>query len=199
MVGTITRSKKICRLPNLPLCRGLWQNFVFKLRVATFQAECAPSTERQSCFILISISSQLLPQRRWKVLHESMFWVLLQHIFYYFKFLLDQGPFCVDTGTLCLRLRMTLPMGFKVRVDSSLHMLFCCLCITIPRIISGCQDQVSNRIPPLWGEHDKNVPTRPGFTTHDIIVYFSCIFRNLNVTTTICVVFNFTEWQLIAR
>ena len=37
-----------------------------------------------------------------------------------------------------------LPMGFKVRVDSSLPKLFCRLCAIIPRVISGCQERASN-------------------------------------------------------
>ena len=35
-------------------------------------------------------------------------------------------------------------MSFKVRVDSLSPALFCCLHITIPRTISGCQDRASN-------------------------------------------------------
>ena len=38
-----------------------------------------------------------------------------------FKFLLDRGPFCGATGTLCFGLWMTLP---KVRVDRSSPVLF---------------------------------------------------------------------------
>ena len=34
--------------------------------------------------------------------------------------------------------------GFKASVDSSLPMLFCHLCTTIPRAISGCQEKASN-------------------------------------------------------
>ena len=37
-----------------------------------------------------------------------------------------------------------LPMGFKVRVDSSSPALFCHLCIMFPRVISGWLDQESN-------------------------------------------------------
>ena len=44
---------------------------------------------------------------------------------YCLKFLLDRGPFHGVTGNLCFRLGMTLlPIGFKVRVDSSLPALF---------------------------------------------------------------------------
>ena len=59
---------------------------------------------------------------------------------HFLKVLLDRGPFCRATGSLCLGLGMTLPMGFKARVDSSSPVLFCCLCTKIPRAISGCQD-----------------------------------------------------------
>ena len=58
--------------------------------------------------------------------------------------MLDRGPFCGPTGTLCFRLWMTLPMNFKVRVDRSLPALFCCLRAVFPRVISGCQDRASN-------------------------------------------------------
>ena len=51
------------------------------------------------------------------------------HLF--FK-LSDQGPFCGVTSTLRFGLRMTLPMSFKVRMESS-PVLFCRLCETIPR------------------------------------------------------------------
>ena len=61
-----------------------------------------------------------------------------------FKFLLDSGPFCGATGTLCFRLWMTLPMGFKARLDSSLLELFCHLRTMIPRATSGYQDWESN-------------------------------------------------------
>ena len=35
----------------------------------------------------------------------------------FLKFLLNRGPFGGVTGTLCFRLRKTLPMSIKVRVD----------------------------------------------------------------------------------
>ena len=58
--------------------------------------------------------------------------------------MLDRGPFCETTGTLCFGLQMTLSMSFKVRVDSSSPMLFCCLCTTIPGATFGCWDCTSN-------------------------------------------------------
>ena len=39
--------------------------------------------------------------------------------FIFYNFLLDLGPFCGTTGTLCFRLWMTLPMSIKLRVDPS--------------------------------------------------------------------------------
>ena len=42
----------------------------------------------------------------------------------FLKFILDRGPFCKTTGTLCFGFRMSMPMSFKARVDSSLPMLF---------------------------------------------------------------------------
>ena len=57
-----------------------------------------------------------------------------------FKVLLDQG----GTGILCFGLRMTLPLRFKARVDSSLPALCCYLCTTVARVISGCQNRPSN-------------------------------------------------------
>ena len=57
------------------------------------------------------------------------------------KISLGLGSFCGATGTLRFGLRMTLPMGFKARVDSSSPTLFCCLCAMIPRVISGFRNQ----------------------------------------------------------
>ena len=65
-------------------------------------------------------------------------------LFFFFKILLDRGPFCGATVTLCFPLRMTLPMSFKVRVDQSLPALFFHLHAMIPRVISGCWDQALN-------------------------------------------------------
>ena len=65
-------------------------------------------------------------------------------IFFFFDFLLDRGPFCGATGTLCFGLGMTLPMSFKVRMDQSLPMFFCHLHAMIPKVISGCPDRASN-------------------------------------------------------
>ena len=50
----------------------------------------------------------------------------------FFKGLLDQGPFCGATGTVCFGLWIALPLGFKARVNPSLPVLFCCLHTTIP-------------------------------------------------------------------
>ena len=52
-----------------------------------------------------------------------------------YSFLLDLGPFCGATDTLCLGLRMTLPMSFKVRVDQLSPVLFCHLPAMFPRVI----------------------------------------------------------------
>ena len=60
--------------------------------------------------------------------------------FIFFKFLLDRDPFYGTTGTLCFGLSMPLPMSFKVREDLSSHALFCCLCITILRVLSLIDD-----------------------------------------------------------
>ena len=48
-------------------------------------------------------------------------------------FLLGRGPFCIATGALYFGLQMTLPTGFKVRVDSLSPGLFCHLRATVPR------------------------------------------------------------------
>ena len=48
----------------------------------------------------------------------------------------DKSPFCAATGTLCFRLQLTLPMGFKARVDPSLSALCSCLNIMILRVNS---------------------------------------------------------------
>ena len=78
--------------------------------------------------------------------------------FCFLKILLDRGPFCGATVTLCFRLRMTLPMSFKVRVDQSLPALFCHLHAMIPRVISGCRDQALNPDHSPRGKHDTIVP-----------------------------------------
>ena len=65
-------------------------------------------------------------------------------MFFFSKFLLNRGPFCGETGTLCFGLRITLPMSFKVRVDQSLPMLFCRLPLMMARIITGCRDRALN-------------------------------------------------------
>ena len=43
------------------------------------------------------------------------------------------SPFCRVTGTHCLRLQLTPPMGFKARVDASSPVLSCHLQVTDPR------------------------------------------------------------------
>ena len=52
--------------------------------------------------------------------------------------LLDRGPFCETTRTLCCELRMILSMSFKVGGFIA-PTLFCHLHTRIPRVISGCQ------------------------------------------------------------
>ena len=48
------------------------------------------------------------------------------YVFVFFKFLLDQGPFCGATDCPYFRLVMTLPMGFKARVVLlPVHLLAC--------------------------------------------------------------------------
>ena len=49
-------------------------------------------------------------------------------ISFFLKFLLDQGPFCGVTGTLCFILQMTLPMGFKAGwIHHHLHSFVTCM------------------------------------------------------------------------
>ena len=53
--------------------------------------------------------------------------------------------FCEATGSLCFRLLMTLlPVGLKVRVDSSSPALFRHLRAMILRVISGCWNRASS-------------------------------------------------------
>ena len=61
-----------------------------------------------------------------------------------FSILLDRGPSRRAPGTPCFRSGMTLPMGFKAKVESWLPALFCRLCTMIPRSISGCWDWALN-------------------------------------------------------
>ena len=63
-------------------------------------------------------------------LHDSLDQIqqpLVLHflLFYYLNFCRTKIPFCGSTGTLCFGLRMTLPVGFKARVDSPLPTLLC--------------------------------------------------------------------------
>ena len=66
-------------------------------------------------------------------LTEQWFFLLLLFL----KIFCDnKSPFCGATGTLCFGLRMTLPTGFKTKVDPSSATLCSCLCIMtllIPR------------------------------------------------------------------
>ena len=58
--------------------------------------------------------------------------ILVNHFKIKKKFFVGSRSFCGVTGALCFGLRMTLPMGFKARMDSLSPMLFCCLCAAIP-------------------------------------------------------------------
>ena len=46
-------------------------------------------------------------------IHNILMWAI------FFYFCGDKSPFCGATGTLCFGLQLTLPMGFKARVDPS--------------------------------------------------------------------------------
>ena len=56
--------------------------------------------------------------------------------FFFLIFCGDKSPFCGVARILCFRLWLTLPMGFKVRVDPSLLVLYCHLYIMILRVNS---------------------------------------------------------------
>ena len=53
----------------------------------------------------------------------------------------DKSPFCGASGTLRFSLRLTLPMGFKVRVDALLPILFSHLHIMILSVNCSCPGQ----------------------------------------------------------
>ena len=59
-------------------------------------------------------------------------------IFFFFLKIIcgDKSPFCGVTDTLCFRLELTLPLGFKARVDPSSPTLCSCLCVMILRVNS---------------------------------------------------------------
>ena len=63
---------------------------------------------------------------------------------FFLKFLLDQGPFCGATDTLCSGLPMTMPTSFQVRVDQLSPTLFCHLRAMITGVIFGCRERASN-------------------------------------------------------
>ena len=66
-----------------------------------------------------------------------------RRVAFFKKFLLNRGPFCRATGTLCFG-PWILPLSFKARVDPLSPALFCYVCTTIPWAISGCPERVSN-------------------------------------------------------
>ena len=79
--------------------------------------------------------------RHWNLL--STYWNTkyknwnFQWLFFFFNFCGDKSPFCGATGAPCFRLRLTLPMGLKARVDPSSAALCSCLCImTLLRVNS---------------------------------------------------------------
>ena len=51
------------------------------------------------------------------------------------------SPFCGATGTLSFGHMLTLPMGFKARVDAPLHVHCSCLHVLIRRVDSDCPGQ----------------------------------------------------------
>ena len=51
--------------------------------------------------------------------------------------MLHQCPFCGATGILCFGFRMTLPMRVKAKLGSSSSAHICCLCATMPKLMTG--------------------------------------------------------------
>ena len=80
--------------------------------------------------------------------------------------MVTKSPFCEATGTLSLRLQLTLPMGFKARVDPPWHALRSHL--KIPTLRSG------PNITPWLGEATAGMTTQCRFLdgwqiqTHDL-------------------------------
>ena len=107
-------------------------------------------------------------------------------VFFFFeKCLLDEGPFCGATGTLCFGFRITLPMSFTVRVDRLSPVFFCGLHSMISRVISGCWDQTSNLDCSPRREHDTSMPARPGSHRSDVHAVLSQIQESLPKVQTI--------------
>ena len=69
----------------------------------------------------------------WKIYRQGNY---LTVITFFLKFLLDRGPFCGATGTICFGLRMTLRMSFTVRVDQSSPALF--FLLTVITLFETC-------------------------------------------------------------
>ena len=114
--------------------------------------------------------------------------------FFFFKFLLDRGPFCGLTGTLCFGLRMTLSMSFKVRVDwsSPAHLLLLTCNDPQSSLVSG--NGHWTRIARPWGEQD--TIASPDLTTDIslcILLASEPIWRHVN---TVCCSFSVDYEQL---
>ena len=62
--------------------------------------------------------------------------------YFFFNFCSDKPPFCRATGTFCFRLWLTLPMGFKARVDAPFSALSFYLHVMILKVNSHCPDQI---------------------------------------------------------
>ena len=79
----------------------------------------------------------------------------IEFFFFFIYFCGNKSPFCGATGALCFRLWLTLPVGFKVRVDPSSLVLCSCLRVMILRInsefpglgLSQCYTLVKVRLP----------------------------------------------------
>ena len=68
---------------------------------------------------------------------------------FFFNFCGDKSPFCGVTGTLCFGLWLTLPMGFKARVDPSLPAFYSHLCVMILRVNFEFPGQGQSLVPIL--------------------------------------------------
>ena len=64
---------------------------------------------------------------------ETLIWIgELMNLFFFFCGY--KSPFCGATGALCFGLWLTLPVGFKARVDPSSPTLYSHLCVMILRV-----------------------------------------------------------------
>ena len=102
-----------------------------------FEGNYCPAGRTELCNVLLNVYNRAPSFVNWNLsllLRNQTLWAIFI------------GPRYILWGNWypLFQFGMTLPMGFKSRVDSSSPVRFCPLCTMIPRTISGCQGWMSN-------------------------------------------------------